>query len=106
MCLFLIVYNLFDFGTKKNSATYKTIIITIPEDLNYSNIFDDIFAEHTTNCELVRVKTTNMGSMFKLTYNVTLRDITKEKEMIDKLRCRNGNLEISVSRQDTTVSEL
>lgn len=106
MCLLLIVYNLFDFGTKKNSATYKTIIITIPEDLNYSNIFDDIFAEHTTNCELVRVKTTNMGSMFKLTYNVTLRDITKEKEMIDKLRCRNGNLEISVSRQDTTVSEL
>ena len=106
MCLFLIVYNIFDFGTKKNSATYKTIIITIPEDLNYSNIFDDIFAEHTTNCELVRVKTTNMGSMFKLTYNVTLRDITKEKEMIDKLRCRNGNLEISVSRQDTTVSEL
>lgn len=106
MCLFLIVYNLFDFGTKKNSATYKTIIITIPEDLNYSNIFDDIFAEHTTNCELIRVKTTNMGSMFKLTYNVTLRDITKEKEMIDKLRCRNGNLEISVSRQDTTVSEL
>lgn len=106
MCILLIVYNLFDFGTKKNSATYKTIIITIPEDLNYSNIFDDIFAEHTTNCELVRVKTTNMGSMFKLTYNVTLRDITKEKEMIDKLRCRNGNLEISVSRQDTTVSEL
>lgn len=106
MCILLIVYNLFDFGTKKNSATYKTIIITIPEDLNYSNIFDDIFAEHTTNYELVRVKTTNMGSMFKLTYNVTLRDITKEKEMIDKLRCRNGNLEISVSRQDTTVSEL
>ena len=106
MCILLIVYNLFDFGTKKNSATYKTIIITIPEDLNYSNIFDDIFAEHTTNCELIRVKTTNMGSMFKLTYNVTLRDITKEKEMIDKLRCRNGNLEISVSRQDTTVSEL
>ena len=106
MCLFLIIYNIFDFGTKKNSATYKTITVTIPEDLNYTNIFDDIFAEHTTSSELVRVKTTNMGSMFKLTYNVTLRDVAGEKEMIDKIRCRNGNLEISISRQDTTVSEL
>ena len=106
MCLFLIIYNLFDFGTRKNSATYKTITVTIPEDLNYTNIFDDIFAEHTTSCELIRVKTTNMGSMFKLTYNVMLRDIAGEKDMIDKLRCRNGNLEISVSRQETTVSEL
>lgn len=106
MCLFLIIYNLFDFGTRRNSATYKTITVTIPEDLNYTNIFDDIFAEHTTSCELIRVKTTNMGSMFKLTYNITLRDIAGEKDMIDKLRCRNGNLEISVSRQETTVSEL
>lgn len=54
----------------------------------------------------MRVKTTNMGSMFRLTYNVTLRDTKKEKEMIDKLRCRNGNLEISVSKQDTATSEL
>jgi len=55
---------------------------------------------------LIRVKTTNMGSLFRLTYNISLRDIAKEKEMIDKLRCRNGNLEISVSKQDTTVTEL
>ena len=54
----------------------------------------------------MRVKTTNMGSMFKLTYNITLRDASREKEMIDKIRCRNGNLEISVSKQDTTVAEL
>ena len=47
-----------------------------------------------------------MGSMFHLTYNLTLRDITKEKEMIDKLRCRNGNLEITVSRQENMITEL
>ncbi len=69
-------------------------------------VFDDIFEEYTNSHELVYVKTTNMGSMFRLTYHVSLRDIAKEKEMIDKLRCRNGNLEISVSRQQTTVSEL
>lgn len=55
---------------------------------------------------LVYVKTTNMGSLFRLTYHVTLRDIEKEKEMIDALRCRNGNLEISVSRQETIAAEL
>lgn len=55
---------------------------------------------------LVRVKSTNMGSMFKLTYNVMLRDVTREKEMIDKIRCRNGNLEITVSKQETVGTEL
>ncbi|MEE1032803.1 MAG: DUF4956 domain-containing protein, partial [Ruminococcus sp.] len=52
------------------------------------------------------VKTTNMGSMFRLTYNLTLQDVAKEKEMIDQLRCRNGNLEITVSKQETTIAEL
>ncbi len=56
--------------------------------------------------ELERVKTTNMGSLFKLTYNISLKNIQKEKEMIDKIRCRNGNLEITVSKQDTSVSGL
>lgn len=106
MCVMFVLYNRLDFSAKKNAATYKTITITIPEDLNYSEIFDDIFAEFTTSCELVRVKTTNMGSMFKLTYNVTLGDVAREKEMIDKIRCRNGNLEIAVSRQETAGTEL
>ena len=74
--------------------------------MDYTGVFDDIFKIYTSACELVHVKTTNMGSMFRLTYQVTLRDAEKEKEMVDKLRCRNGNLEISVSRQENTVSEL
>ena len=69
-------------------------------------MFDDIFAQYARSHDLVRVKTTNMGSMFKLTYNVELRDATKEKEMIDKMRCRNGNLEIAVSKQETVGTEL
>lgn len=54
----------------------------------------------------MQVKTTNMGSLFRLTYNLTLRYEGKEKELIDKLRCRNGNLEITVSRQETVIGEL
>ena len=106
MCIMFVLYNLLDFGTKKNAATFKTFTITIPEDLDYSGIFDDIFSEFTTSHDLVRVKSTNMGSMFKLTYNVMLRDVTREKEMIDKIRCRNGNLEIAVSKQETVGTEL
>ncbi len=106
MCVVFLVYNRLDLGARKNAALYKTITITIPEDLDYSNVFEDIFSDYATDTNLVRVKTTNMGSMFRLTYNVTLKDTGREKEMIDKLRCRNGNLEISVSCQDTTVAEL
>ena len=106
LCAVFVLYNCLDFGAKKNAATFKTFTITIPEDLDYSGVFDDIFAEFTRSHDLVRVKTTNMGSMFKLTYNVELADATREKEMIDKLRCRNGNLEIAVSKQETVGTEL
>ncbi len=106
MCVLTVFCNRLDFGTRKNAAIYKTMNITIPEDLDYTGVFEDLLAEYTTAYELVRVKTTNMGSMFRLTYNMALRDASKEKEMIDKLRCRNGNLEITVSKQETTAAEL
>lgn len=106
MCAISVLYNHLDFGSKKNAAIYKTLNITIPEDLDYTNVFEEVLSAYTNSCELIRVKTTNMGSLFRLTYNITLKDAAKEKEMIDKLRCRNGNLEISVSKQDTTVTEL
>lgn len=106
MCLMFMLCNYFDFGAKKNAQTHKVLNITIPEDLDYTAVFDDILKKYTTSYELTCVKTTNMGSMFRLTYQTTLRDIKLEKEMIDKLRCRNGNLEICVSHQETMVSEL
>lgn len=106
MSVFCILYNHLDLGTKKNAAIYKTLNITIPEDLDYTGVFEEVLSAYTTSCELVRVKTTNMGSMFRLTYDLTLRDAALEKEMIDKLRCRNGNLEITVSKQETVVAEL
>ena len=106
MCAAFLLYSRLDFGAQKNAAAYKSFTITIPEDLDYTGAFDDIFQEYTTAHTLVSVKTTNMGSLFRLTYQITLRDPAREKEMIDKLRCRNGNLEIMVSAQETTVAEL
>ena len=105
MCTMFFIYNAMASNAKSDTVN-KTIKITIPEDLDYSGAFDDIFAEYTKKNELIKVKTTNMGSMFRLTYNVTLRDATCEKQMIDRIRERNGNLEIVVSKQETRVAEL
>lgn len=106
LCLVFMVYSRLDFGSKKNAAVYKTINVTIPEDLDYTNVFEEVFDNYTKSYELTNVKTTNMGSMFRLTYDVVLKDAAKEKELIDKLRCRNGNLEINVSKQSTINMEL
>ncbi len=106
MCIVFTLYNRLDFGAKRNAATFKTITIMMPEDLDYSEVFDDVFKEYTVQYDLVRVKTTNMGSLFKLTYNIILKNPEKEKKMLDVLRQRNGNLEITVSKQETAVSEL
>lgn len=94
------------FGETRTLHCDKTMRITIPEDLDYTGVFDDLFAEYTSKHCLTNVKTTNMGSLFKLTYNLTLKDSSTEKEFIDKLRCRNGNLEISSSLQETQVGGL
>lgn len=106
MCLVLIVYNRISFGSVKNALLYKTVKIVIPEDLDYTGAFDSVFSEYCSTFELTGVKTANMGSMFKLTYDVVLKDASKEKELIDKLRIRNGNLEISVLKQVSNTGEL
>lgn len=100
-----ILYNRLGFGGRRE-ALYKVLHIAIPEDLDYTGVFDGILDSYTSSHELVQVKTANMGSLFKLTYRIVLSSAEAEKEMIDKLRCRNGNLEISVSNEETTACEL
>ena len=72
----------------------KQLKVTIPENLGYAGLFDDLFTEYSEYSKLKRVKTTNMGSLFQLHYDIILKDEDKEKELIDKIRCRNGNLDI------------
>ena len=106
MSLMFILYTRLDLGGSKKAARARTMNITIPEDLNYTEVFEDVFEQYTTDHELVRVRTTNLGSLFKLTYHLQLKDAAREKEMIDLLRTRNGNLEISLSRQEMVTPEL
>ena len=76
----------------------KSLKVLIPEALDYMTVFDDIFEEYLTRHELVRVKTTDLGSIFELNYTISLKDAAKEKEFVDALRTRNGNLTIICSR--------
>ena len=87
-------------GSKQSLAQEKTLHITIPENLDYETVFEEILEKYTSKHELTNVKTTNMGSLFKLTYGITLKEIGKEKEFLDKIRTRNGNLEIALTKRD------
>ena len=101
-----MLYNALRLGEGGGSARYRTLHITIPEDLDYTGVFDSILAGYTSQYTLTQVRTTNMGSLFKLTYDLTLKDPKKEKAFLDELRRRNGNLEISLSHQDTAAAGL
>ena len=102
----MFILNKVNIGADKRLEQDRILRITILEDLNYTGAFDDLFEKYTQKSEVVSVKTANMCSLFKLTYNVTLKNSTEEKNFIDDLRCRNGNLEISMARQEVTNNEL
>lgn len=97
MALAMLLLNLIGFGGSRNAAMSRILKITVPEDLDYPQIFDDLFEKYTTGVKLTSVKTTNLGSLNRLSYELTLRNGVSEKAFIDDLRCRNGNLEISMS---------
>lgn len=99
-----ILLNKFKFGEMKMNE--KDLKITIPESLDYTQVFDDLYEKFTNKVILERVKTTNMGSMYELTYKVVMKEEFNEKEFIDELRCRNGNLSISLSRALVNKDEL
>lgn len=86
--------------------TEKDLRIVIPEDLDYTEIFDDIFERYTQQVEMIRVKTINLGSMFEVFYQITLKEPSQEKAMIDEIRCRNGNLAVVLARRQANSDEL
>lgn len=79
----------------------RALKITIPENLDYEGLFDDLFAKYTRTHTLVRVKTSNMGTMYELEYRIILPQDSIPREFIDALRCRNGNLNIVCGREQT-----
>ena len=104
MSLVMLLLEVVNFGQMKHSMRQLTVVI--PESLDYESIFDDIFSKAANHIELANVKTSDMGSLFKLKYIIQLNGRMTEKELIDALRTRNGNLEIAISRYITKENEL
>lgn len=103
VCIVVFIFNFVPIG---RSSSVKELHVTIPESLDYNEIFDDIFEKYTSHSELISTKTTGMGSLYKLTYEITLKDVKDEKKMIDEIRCRNGNLEINCAKKATPTDQL
>ena len=107
ICLFAIltvaffVLSIINIWEHNKKNVYCLVRVTIPEDLNYTHIFDDLWEKYTKSAETIKVKTTNMGSMFKLTYRIVLKNKEDEKALIDEIRCRNGNLEVMIEEDVT-----
>lgn len=95
VCGLMLLERLIPFLREDNGRELK---ITIPESLDYDGLFDDLLEQYTTRAELTRVKTANMGSLYCLHYHICMKDPRREKEFLDQLRCRNGNLEISCGK--------
>ena len=104
VCAVMFILNIIGYG--KNLGGERDLRITIPEDLDYTEVFDDIFDKFTARNRLIRVKTTNMGSLYELRYRIALKRKVSEKQFIDELRCRNGNLTIIFGRAENSADEL
>ena len=100
----LAIFNLIGNTAERNAP--RILKITIPEDLDYSDIFNDVLDRYTSKYELLSVKSTNMGALFKLVYSIDTLPATNDKEFLDALRERNGNLEVMISRQEVNYNEL
>lgn len=99
IALVMVVLSLSGFGGRNSG--YRQLKVTIPENLNYTDAFDDVFDKYVTSRELRRVKTTNMGTLFELTYNVKMKNNVNEKQFIDELRVKNSNLNIILGIPET-----
>lgn len=95
LCAVMIILEKINFGTNKE----KTMLlkITVPEDLNFEGVFDEILNKYTSSYSVERVRTRDFGALFELSYNVRLKENTNSKHLIDELRCKNGNLNISLT---------
>lgn len=99
MAVFVLVLSAVRLGAGKENE--RELKITIPENLDYDGLFDDLFEKYARDCRFERVRTTNMGTLYELDYRIILKDERVPKEFLDELRCRNGNLNIVCGRVTT-----
>lgn len=102
--LILVLLTKLNYGGSKE--IHKNIKILLPENIDFTHLFEDLLSQYTSSYQLDKIRTTNMGSMFELTYDVILKKDKNEKELIDEIRCRNGNLTVSLAKPENLQEEL
>ncbi|WP_141502451.1 DUF4956 domain-containing protein [Paenibacillus luteus] len=100
LCVLMVVLNRVKFGVRK--TLQKVLKVTIPENLGYEEAFAEVFAQFKVGYELKKIRTTELGSLYELVYTVTIDELTNQKQFLDAIRCRNGNLDISLTMNPTT----
>lgn len=106
LSLLFIAFSALPIFEHKRFTEENLLRITIPESLEYQNAFDDVFKKYLAKCESVGIKTTAMGSMFKLSYKIKMKNSSQQKEFVDELRTQNGNLEIAIMPFVETENQL
>ena len=96
LCLVMIILDIINFAKAKTKTMY--LKITVPEDLNFEGVFNDILEKYTIKWDLARVRTRDFGALFELSYSLQIKDDMPQKEFIDEIRCRNGNLNVALTR--------
>ncbi|CDM67274.1 hypothetical protein CM240_0095 [Clostridium bornimense] len=96
LCAVMFILNITKFTEPKTKM--MTLKITIPEDLNFDGIFDDILNRYTTSWNISRIRTRDFGSLFEINYDLSIKPEINQKQFIDEIRCKNGNLNISLTR--------
>ncbi len=102
--LLYLALTLLRYGEKKGNI--KELKITIPENLNFQGAFDDLFDEYSNGATLERIKTTNLGTLYELTYSIDMKENINEKQFMDSIRCRNGNLNIILCKASENIELL
>ncbi|WP_411348502.1 DUF4956 domain-containing protein [Paenibacillus sp. WLX2291] len=103
LCVLMLLLNRFNFGRKKTEQ--RMLKVTIPENLGYEEAFNEVFNKFDVQYDLKKIRTTELGSLYELVYLVTMKPTTNQKEFLDEIRCRNGNLDLSLTMSPTPVNE-
>ncbi|MCL9662526.1 DUF4956 domain-containing protein [Paenibacillus hunanensis] len=103
LCVMMIILNQLNFGSRK--TTQRMLKVTIPENLSYEEAFQEVFQRFGVKHELKKIRTTELGSLYELIYTVTMQSSTDQKAFLDEIRCRNGNLDLSLTMSPSPINE-
>ncbi len=103
LCVMMIILNRLNFGSRK--TTQRMLKVTIPENLSYEEAFQEVFQRFGVKHELKKIRTTELGSLYELIYTVTMQSSTDQKAFLDEIRCRNGNLDLSLTMSPSPINE-